>query len=121
MKYSIGIYNFLEENSSLSHSVVFFYFFESITQEGFLISVCYSFGSLNSDIYIYLLFSSLLFAYLFFTAICKASSGSHFAFLHFVSTGMVLVPVSCTMSRTSVHWSGTLSIRSSPSNLYFTV
>ena len=27
MKYSLGISNFLEEISSLSHSVVFFYFF----------------------------------------------------------------------------------------------
>ena len=39
--------------------------------------------------------------HLFFTAICKASPVSHFAFLHFFSTGMVLIPVSCTMSRSS--------------------
>ena len=39
-----------------------------------------------------------LFASLLFTAICKASPDSHFAFLHFFSTGMVLIPVSCTMS-----------------------
>ena len=51
----------------------------------------------------YLSFSPLLFASLLFTAICKASSGSHFAFLHFFSMGMVLIPVSCTMSRTSIH------------------
>ena len=37
------------------------------------------------------------------TAICKASSDNHFAFLHFFSMGMVLIPVSCTMSRTSIH------------------
>jgi len=43
------------------------------------------------------------------------SDPPHFAFLHFFSMGMVLIPVSCTMSRTSVHSSsGTLSIRSSP-------
>ena len=69
----------------------------------------------------YLSFSPLLFASLLFTAICKASSDNHFAFLHFFSMGMVLSPVSCTMSRTSIHSSpGTLSIRSSPLNLFLT-
>ena len=59
---------------------------------------------------LYLSFSPLLFASLLFTAICKASSDSHFAFLHFFSMGMVLIPVSCTMSWTSFHSSsGTLS------------
>ena len=33
----------------------------------------------------YLSFSRLLFASLLFSAICKASSDSHFAFLHFFS------------------------------------
>ena len=42
MKYSLGISNFLEEISSLSHSVVFLYSFALITEEGFLISSCYS-------------------------------------------------------------------------------
>ena len=42
MKYSLGISNFLEEISSLSHSIVFLYFFALITEEGFLISPCYS-------------------------------------------------------------------------------
>ena len=37
-----GISNFLEENSSLSHSIVFLYFFALTTEEGFLISPCYS-------------------------------------------------------------------------------
>ena len=32
----------LEEISSLSHSIVFLYFFALITEEGFLISMCYS-------------------------------------------------------------------------------
>ena len=63
-------------------------------------------------------FSPLLFASLLFTAICKASPDSHFAFLHFISMRMVLIPVSCTMSRTSAYCSsGTQSIRSSPSML----
>ena len=41
-KYSLSISNFLEEISSLSHSVVVLYFFALITEEGFLISPCYS-------------------------------------------------------------------------------
>ena len=42
MKCSLGVSNFLEEISSLSHSVVFLYFFALISEEGFLISPCYS-------------------------------------------------------------------------------
>ena len=38
-----------------------------------------------------------------YTAICKASSDNHFTFLHFFFLGMVLIPISCTMSRTSIH------------------
>jgi len=53
--------------------------------------------------WVYLSFSPLLFTYLLFTAICKASSDSHFAFLHFFFLGMVFLPVSCTISWTSIH------------------
>ena len=42
MKCSLGISNFLEAISSLSHSLVFLYFFALIIEEGFLISPCYS-------------------------------------------------------------------------------
>ena len=42
MKCSLVISNFLEEISSLSRSIVFLYFFALITEEGFLISPCYS-------------------------------------------------------------------------------
>ena len=42
MKYSLGISNFLEEISSLSHFIVFLYLFALIAEEGFLISPCYS-------------------------------------------------------------------------------
>ena len=42
MKRSLGISNFLQEISSLSHSVVFLYFFALISEEGFLISPVYS-------------------------------------------------------------------------------
>ena len=39
---SLGISHFLEEISSLSHSIVFLYFFALITDEGFHISPCHS-------------------------------------------------------------------------------
>ena len=42
MKCSLRISNFLEAISSLSHSIVFFYFFALITEEDFLICPCYS-------------------------------------------------------------------------------
>ena len=59
---------------------------------------------------VYLSFFPLLLASLLFSAICKASSDNHFAFLHFIFLGMVLITDSCTMSQTSVHSSsGTLS------------
>ena len=106
-KCSLGISNFLEEISSLSHSIVFLYFPALVTKEGFLIS------PLRNSAFrcLYLSFPPLLFASLLFTAICKASRGSHFAFLHFFSMGMGLIPVSCTMSRTSFDSSsGTLCI-----------
>src|SRR5574337_1085612 len=99
MKCFFGISDFLEEISSLSHFVVFLYFFALITGEGFLISSCYSL-ELCIQMFISFLFS-FAFTSLLFTAICKASTDSHFAFLHFFSMGMVLIPVSCTMSRTS--------------------
>ena len=37
LKRSLGISNFLEEISSLSHSIVFLYLFALITEEGFLL------------------------------------------------------------------------------------
>ena len=117
MKCSLGISNFLEEISSLSHSIVFLYFFALITEEGFLISPCYS---LELCIQMGISFlSPLPFASFLFSAICKASSDNHFALLHFFFLGMVLITASCTMSQTSIHCSsGTLSIRYNPLNLF---
>ena len=95
MKSSLGISNFLEEISSLSHSNVFLYFFALITEEGFLISPCYSWNSAFK--WPYLSFSPLPFTSLLFIGICKASSDSHFAFLHFFFLVMVLIHACCTM------------------------
>ena len=71
------------------------------------------FGTLHSDAYIFpflLCFSLLFFSQLF----VRPPHTAFLLLLHFFSMGMVLIPVSCTMSRTSVHsFSGTLSIRSS--------
>ena len=100
MKCSLGISNFLEESSSLSHCFVFLYFFALIAEEGFLISSCYSL-----EFCIQMLissFSPLLFISLLFTAIYQASSHSHFTFLHFFFLGMVLVTAFCTMSQSSI-------------------
>ena len=61
-----------------------YYFFALIAEEGFLISSCYSL-ELCIQMFIYFLFS---FAFTsLFIAICKASSDSHFAFLHFFFWG----------------------------------
>ena len=70
---------------------------------------------------LYLSFSPLPFTSLLFTAICKASSDNHFTFWHFFFLGMLLIPASYTMSWTSIHSSSsTLSIRSTPLNLFVT-
>ena len=116
MKCSPGISNFLEEISSLSHSIIFLYFFTLITKEGLLISPCYSLEfCIKMDIYFLFCFA---FHFLLFTAICKASSDSHFAFFHFFFLGMVLITACCTVSQTSIHSSSsTLSIRYNPLNL----
>ena len=103
MKCSLGISDFLEEISSLSHSIVFLYFFALITEEGFLISPCYSL-----ELCIQMLMSFLFsfgFTSRLFPAICKASSDSHFAFLHFFFLGMVLTPspVQCHEPPSIVH------------------
>ena len=88
MKYSLGISNFLEEISSLSHSIVFLYSFALIIEEGFLISPSYSLELFIQVVY--LSFSPLRFTSLLFSTISKASPDSHFALLHFLSMGMVL-------------------------------
>ena len=67
MKCSLGISNFLEEISSLSHSVVFLYFFTLIPEEGFLFSPCYSLE----------LCIQMGLSFLFFFAFCFSSLQSY--------------------------------------------
>ena len=83
MKCSLGISNFLEDISSLSRSIVFLYFFAFIAEEGFLALLAILWNSVFK--WVYLSFPPLLFAFLLFTAIGKASSDSHFALLHCLS------------------------------------
>ena len=66
MKCSLGISNFLEVISSLSHSVVFLYFFALITEGGFLISA-YSSLELCIQMCVSFLFSFIFFTSLLFT------------------------------------------------------
>ena len=82
MKFFLGISNCLEEISSLSHSIVFLYFFTLIIEEGFLISPCYSL-ELCIQMGISFLFS-FAFSSLLFSAIYKASSDNRFAFFAFL-------------------------------------
>ena len=62
MKCSLGISNFLKEISSLSHSIVFLYFFALITEEDFSYLSLLFFGTLHSNghIFPFLLFLSHL-------------------------------------------------------------
>ena len=119
MKCSLGISDFLEEISSLSHLL-----FSSISLHCSLRKAFLSLLSVlwNSAFrWVDLCLSLLPFACLLFSAICKASSDNRFIFLHFFFLGMVFTMASCTMLWTSVHSSsGTLSIRSNPLNLFVT-
>ena len=76
MKRSLDLFNFLEEISGLSHSLVFLYFFVLITEEGLLSPCC----SLELCIQLGISISPWLFNVLLSLAICKGSPDYHFAF-----------------------------------------
>ena len=108
MKFSLCISKFLEEISSLSHSIVFLYYFALIAKEGFLISPGYSL-ELCILMDISFLFSFDFCFHSFHSYLYGLLSQSFCFSLCFFFLGMVLIPVSCTMSRTFVHSSsGTL-------------
>ena len=75
--------------------------FQTIARKAFLsvLAILWNFAFK----WVYLSFSPLPLPSLLFSAICKASSDNHFAFLHFFFLGMVLITASCTMSQTSIH------------------
>ena len=119
MIYSLGISNLIEAIFSLSHFIIFLYFFALINEEGLLSLLVILWNSAYK--WVCLSFSPLFFTSLLFTAICKASSESHFAFLHFFFLWMFLLPGSCIVSPASIHSSsGTLSVRYSPLTLFLT-
>ena len=82
MKSSLGMSNFLEEISSLSHSIVFLYFFAFITEEGFLIwkrtcfiisTIDFLFGSClaNVSIVLSLIFIVFEIKKIIYISVCK--------------------------------------------------
>ena len=83
MKCSLDISNFLEEMSSFSHSVVF-YFLELFFEEDLLILAILYNSAFSSE---YLSLFPFPFASLLSSAVCKAFSDNAFAFLHFFFTG----------------------------------
>ena len=83
MKCSLGISNFLEEISSLSHSIVFLYFLQWSLRKAFLSLLALLWNSAFK--WVYLSLSPL--PSLLFTAICKVSSDNLFAFL-FLGDGL---------------------------------
>ena len=117
MKCSLGISDFLEEIFSLPHSIVSHYFFALITEEGFLISPCYSLE----------LCIQMGLSFLFSFAFCFPSFQRYFY-------GLLLQPFCLfaflflwdglnpwLLSWTSLHSSsGTLSIKSNSLSLFFT-
>ena len=108
MKCSFGISYFLEEISSLSY-LLFSSIFLHWSLRKALLSLLPIFWN-SAFKCVYLSFSSLPFAFLLFSANCKASSDNHFAILHFFFLGMVLI----------IRWPKhrSLSFSISPSNEY---
>ena len=84
MKCPFGISNFLEDISSLSHYIVFLYYFALITEKGFLISTCCSLELAFR--WVYLSFSSLFYC-LFFSQLFLRSSRQPFCLFAFFLLG----------------------------------
>ena len=113
MKCSRGISNFFEEISSLFHSIVFLYFFCIVHfRRRSYLSLLLFFETLYSVGYIFPFSFAFHFSFQLFIRPSQTTTlPSCISFF----LGMVLVTISCTMLRTSVHsFSGTLSTRSNP-------
>ena len=119
MKCSPDIYNFLKRFLVFPILLLSSVSLHCLLKKSFFSLLVILLISSFSLVYLYL--SPLPFAFLLFSAICKASSDNHLGFLNFFFFGMVLVTASCTLLQTSVHSSsGTLSTRSNPLNLFVT-
>ena len=90
MKCSLDISDFLEEIFSLSHFIVFLCFLHCSFKKASLSFLAILWNSALGCVYLFL--SPLPFASLLFSAICKASSDNHFAFLHSFSLGCLWSP-----------------------------
>ena len=111
----LPILSWCSASTSVSEGVFLMYLWRDMYSAAILLLLKKAFLSLlfilwNSPFsWVYLPLSPLPFVSLPFSAICNASSDSHFAFLHLFFLGMVLIPASCTVSWISVHnSSGTL-------------
>ena len=112
MKCSFDISNFLEKTRKISLVFPILLFSSTSLHCSFRKAILSLLPILWNSVFrwVYLSFSPLPFASLLFSAICKAASDNHFAFLHFFFLEMVLIMASCTMLQTSIHSSsGTLS------------
>ena len=89
----LGVSYFLDEISSLSYSIVFLISLHFSLRKALLSLLAILWNSAFRWVYISL--SPLPFASLLFSAICKASSDNHFAFLDFFFLGMVSILASC--------------------------
>ena len=106
MKCSLVITNFLEEISSLSHSIIFLYFSALITEEGFPISPFCS-SELCIQMRLSFLFS---FAFHVFSHLFVRPPQTTILPFCISFPWVILFTASCAKSRTSVHSSsGTLS------------
>ena len=99
MKSSLGISNFLEEISSISHFIAFFYFFALRKVFLSLLAILWN----PAFKWVYLSFSLLPLASLLFLAIFKTSSDNNFSFLLFFYLMMVLITAFYTVSQTFIH------------------
>ena len=86
-KHSLDNSSFLKEISSLSHSIVFPMSVDCSLKKASLSLLAVLWNSASSWVYVSL--PPLTFLSLLSSAICKASSDNHLAFLHFFFFGMV--------------------------------
>ena len=110
MKCSLGISNFLNEVSNLSHCITFLCSVHLSLRKAFLSLLAILWNSAFK--WVYLSFSPLPFTSLLFSAICKAFSDDHFAFMHLFFLGMVLIILWCWRSRLRVPWTARRSNQS---------
>ena len=98
---------------------VFLYIFALITEEDFLISLCY-FLELCIQVDTFFLFC-FAFHFSYFHSYLEGLPDSPFASLCFFFLGMVVIPVSCTMSQKSIHSSSSTSLSDLVPSVHFTI